>query len=55
MSLEADREAPQRGDDAVDADRRGIYANVEFGIWTVVVMLVVAFAVWTYDAILSLP
>ena len=39
----------------MDASRRGLFANVEAGIWMIVVLLVVAFAVWTYDAILSLP
>ena len=55
MSLEANRRAAKRADDAVEAGRRGLFANLEAGIWMIVVLLVVAFAVWTYDAILSLP
>ena len=55
MSLESNRGAPQRADDAVNVERRGIHGNVEVGLWTIVVLLAVAFAVWTYDAILSLP
>ena len=55
MSLEADHRGTPRANDAADAGRRGIYANIEAGIWMIVVLLVVAFAIWTYDAILSLP